>query len=398
MQDRADILVVGAGIFGLTAAMELRLRGYAVKVLDPGPLPHPLAASTDISKVVRLEYGADEEYTTLAEAARDGWLDWNAEFETALYHEVGLTMLTRSPMSPGGFEYESFQRLSQRGYRLERLNPAEIARRFPAWNHEVYVDGYFSPYGGYVESGRVIETLVRVASAKGVQIVTGHHVAEIVDVGGKVTGVITRTGDRFESGHVVVAVGTWTQTLIPELNGVLQSVGQPVFHLRPALPNSFTPPQFTVFSADVSSTGWYGFPLHPKEVVIKIARHGIGRQLHPEADERAVTTQDEAWLREFLLESLPSLADAPVVKTRLCLYSDTLDDHFWIARHPALHGLTVAAGGSGHAFKFGPVLGSIVADAVQAKPNPILGKFAWRTLPPDTIGEEATRHRPVNSA
>src|SRR5229473_643866 len=51
------VLVAGAGIFALTAALELRRRGHEVRLVDPGPVPHPLAASTDISKVVRLEYG-----------------------------------------------------------------------------------------------------------------------------------------------------------------------------------------------------------------------------------------------------------------------------------------------------------------------------------------------------
>ena len=76
--DRSAI-VVGGGIFELTSALELRQRGYAVRLLDPGPIPHPLAASTDISKVVRVEYGADETYTRLAEQARDSWLAWNRD-------------------------------------------------------------------------------------------------------------------------------------------------------------------------------------------------------------------------------------------------------------------------------------------------------------------------------
>ena len=67
------VLIAGAGVFGVTAAIELRKRGHPVMLVDPGPLPHPLAASTDISKVVRLEYGADEPYTALAERAVEGW-------------------------------------------------------------------------------------------------------------------------------------------------------------------------------------------------------------------------------------------------------------------------------------------------------------------------------------
>jgi glycine/D-amino acid oxidase-like deaminating enzyme len=395
MAGKAELLVIGAGVFGLTAAVELKKRGYGVHVLDPGPLPHPLAASTDISKVVRLEYGADEEYLSLAEKARSGWLEWNAAFGEELYHEVGLTMLTRTPMAPGGLEYESYQRLTKRGYGLQRLNQAEIARRFPVWESSAYVDGYFNPYGGSAESGRVIESLVRLARERSVQISTGTKAGQFVEQGGQVSGVLSESGERFEGDHVLVAAGSWTQTLVPELKAVMHSVGQPIFHLRPANPELFSPPEFTVFSADVSSTGWYGFPLHPREGVIKIAGHGAGKQMHPESGERVVSEEDEMRLREFLATSLPALAEAPIVKTRLCLYCDTLDEHFWIARHPARRGLTVAAGGSGHAFKFAPVLGSIIADAVEAKPNPILAKFAWRTLPRDTIGQEATRYRAV---
>ena len=95
------ILVAGAGIFGVTAAIELRKRGHAVGLIDPGPLPHPLAASTDISKVVRLEYGPDQVYTALAEKAIEGWERWNQDLGARLYHPTGLLFLRRSPLAPG---------------------------------------------------------------------------------------------------------------------------------------------------------------------------------------------------------------------------------------------------------------------------------------------------------
>ncbi|HEX9659580.1 MAG TPA: FAD-dependent oxidoreductase, partial [Rhodothermales bacterium] len=105
------ILIVGGGIFGITAAIELNRRGYDVRVVDPGPIPHPLAASTDISKVVRMEYGKDRQYMEMVEHAIPGWRQWNVTFGAPLYHETGVTMLTREEMRPGGFEYESFQAL-----------------------------------------------------------------------------------------------------------------------------------------------------------------------------------------------------------------------------------------------------------------------------------------------
>ena len=71
--DSKKIIIVGAGIFGVTAALELAKRGHQVKLFDPGPLPHPDAASTDISKAIRLGYGADEFYMELMEIALEGW-------------------------------------------------------------------------------------------------------------------------------------------------------------------------------------------------------------------------------------------------------------------------------------------------------------------------------------
>jgi glycine/D-amino acid oxidase-like deaminating enzyme len=63
------VAIVGGGIAGITAALELRRRGFTVDVFDPGPLPHPNAASTDITKMIRMDYGADEFYTELMEGA-----------------------------------------------------------------------------------------------------------------------------------------------------------------------------------------------------------------------------------------------------------------------------------------------------------------------------------------
>ena len=76
---RERVVVAGAGVFGAAAALELAGRGYAVDLIDPGPLPHPLAASTDISKVIRMDYGPDEDYLTAMETALDRWRRWNAD-------------------------------------------------------------------------------------------------------------------------------------------------------------------------------------------------------------------------------------------------------------------------------------------------------------------------------
>lgn len=392
MSAKYDALVVGAGIFGVTTARELRRRGYAVGVLDPGPIPHPLAASTDISKAVRMEYGADEEYMSMVEQALPGWRQWNEEFGQPLFHEVGVTMIARSPMQPGGFEHDSYHNLLKHGHTPDRLDADEIARRFPAWQPGEYVDGFYHAQGGYAESGRVVAALVELARREGVVFHSQQTAQDILSNGQKVTGVRTREGETFAADQVLIAAGAWTPVLVPEIAPFMRATGHPVFHLRPPNPALFTPPQFSVFTADITRSGWYGFPLHPREGVVKLANHGIGQRLHPEHDARVVTDEDVRSLRTMLAYTFPALVEAPITYTRRCLYCDTLDEHLWIDRHPERPGLTVAAGGSGHGFKFAPILGQLIANAIEGQANPWLPKFRWRDLRPDTTGEEAARY------
>ena len=389
-----DVLVVGAGIFGVTAALELRARGYGVALMDPGPLPHPLAASTDVSKVVRMEYGPDETYTALMEEAREGWLVWNeawtAEGFGPLYHETGVLMMRREPMTPGSFEGESFRMLERRGHTPERIDGERLRRRFPAWSTGRYVDGFFHEKGGYAESGRVVAALLARARREGVRLLEGRRMAGLVEEGGRVTGVLDDAGVAHRAGAVVAAAGAWTGKLLG-LTPAIRATGHPVFHLRPANPALFEAERFPTFTADVARTGYYGFPLN-RDGVVKVANHGIGVPLDPDAP-RAVTEAHRAELRAFLAETFPALLDAEVVYTRLCLYADTQDEDFWIARDPGRRGLTVAGGGSGHGFKFAPVLGALIADAVEGAPNAGLEKFRWRPeLRLDRGREAARRH------
>src|SRR5438270_13807027 len=156
----ATVIVVGAGINGVTSAIELKKRGHRVILVDPGPLPHPLAASTDISKAVRAAYGADEIYTELAERSIDLWKKWNANFGTELYHETGVLFVCERQMQPGNFEYESCRVLEKRGHRFEWFDELTFHQRFPAFAEDRFQDGFFDPAAGYAESGRVVATLI----------------------------------------------------------------------------------------------------------------------------------------------------------------------------------------------------------------------------------------------
>ncbi|HEX7838087.1 MAG TPA: FAD-dependent oxidoreductase [Kofleriaceae bacterium] len=377
------VLVIGGGIFGVTSALELRARGCDVTLVDPGPLPHPLAESTDISKVVRSDYGADEDYTALGERALDGWRRWNATWPVPRFHETGVTFLRRGPMQPGGFEHDSFTLLARRGHHVERLDAAAIAARFPAYRPGAYTDGYFHREGGWAESGAVVAQLLAEAATAGVTVAPDTPIHRLLD-----HGALSGSGP-IPADAVVVCAGAWTPVLVPELAAELRPVGQPIFHLRPADRAAFADTCFPVFGADMSRTGYYGFPVQP-DGIVKIANHGTGIDTPPNAS-RHTTADQESALRSFLRDSFPALAGAPIVARRLCVYGDTRDGHFWIDRHPERPDLTVAAGGSGHAFKFAPVLGAIIADTVLGIPHPLAHKFRWRPGLATTAPGDAAR-------
>jgi len=387
------VIVVGAGINGVTAAIELNKRGHDVVLVDPGPLARSLAASTDISKAVRAAYGADEEYTELAERSIKRWRDWNKEFGVELYHEVGVMFVRQQQMKPGDFEFESFKILEQRGHKIERMNSARVWKRFPVWNPELFRDGVLELEAGYAESGRVVAKLIERAKSLGVELREGVRFSELDNGDDRVKGIVLDDGKRIPGDRVVMTAGAWTPLLLPFTRKFFRASGQPVFHLKPPQPELFAPERFPVFGADISTTGYYGFPVS-REGLVKIANHGPGREMSPESSKRAVTPQEEQNLRRFLSSTFPALAVAPVAYSRVCMYCDTNDGHFWIAPDPERPGLTVAAGDSGHGFKFAPVLGEIIADAVEEKPNPLLQKFRWR--PEVRAGEqkEAARFSP----
>jgi glycine/D-amino acid oxidase-like deaminating enzyme len=364
------VLVIGGGIFGVTSALALRGRGCDVTLVDPGPLPHPLAESTDISKLVRSDYGADEDYTALAERAVDGWRRWNAAWPVPRFHDTGVAFLTCGAMQPGSFEHDSFTLLARRGHRVERLDAAAIAARFPAYRPGAYTDGYFHREAGWAEAGAVVAHLIAEAVAAGVIVAGDTTIHRIVE-----HAALTGSG-RIAADAIVVCAGAWTPLLVPELAGELRAVGQPVFHLRPADRAAFGQLRFPVFGADIARTGYYGFPIQ-HDGIVKIANHGAGISLRPDAPRQVAPDQESA-LRDFLRGALPALADAAIASRRLCVYCDTRDADFWIARHPRRPGLTVATGGSGHAFKFAPVIGPIIADAVLGIDHPLAHRFRWR--------------------
>jgi glycine/D-amino acid oxidase-like deaminating enzyme len=321
-----------------------------------------------------MDYGADRFYHELAETALEGWDRWNRTWPHPPYHEDGFLLLSRGPMRPGGFEFESWRLLRERGYAPRRVGEEVLRRDHPAWDPSESVDGYFNERAGWAESGAVVSGLLARCAEAGVRLVSEGVLP--LDPGQSRVGSLTTRGGGEGFDVVVVAAGAWTPTLVPWTREILWTVAQPVLHLGVDDPTPFQPPAFPPWAADIAGSGWYGFPAL-SDGRLKIGHHGPGRRVDP--DDRGEVGEDHVRrCRRFLAGAMPALADAPVVGRRVCLYCDSFDGDFLIAPDPDHPGLVVAAGGSGHAFKFAPLLGSLVADAVEGEDNPWAQRFRWR--------------------
>ena len=377
MPKRDSVIIIGAGIFGLTTSIELRKRGYQVTVLERGTIPNPKASSYDRCKVIRPDYGTDEFYVEMMEAAFSGWESWNAQWSIPAYHQVGLLLLSKHEMKTGGFEYSSFHFLSNRGYSLLRLQDRQIQERFKWSVNKNYVDGYFNPRSGYADCVTVNRQLYELSKSLGVNFQENTLVAHLLTNKSRVLGVMTQKG-TIDADYVVIAAGAWSVKLLPQYKLPIQVVGQPVFYFEPSNKSLFESPSFCVWAADISHSGWYGFPAL-SDGTVKVANHGDGVLLDPDGN-REVSVEQVRSCREFLVEIFPSLASAKLSKKHLCLYTDTLDGDFIIDYVPSMEGIILATGGSGHAFKFAPILGSCVADVLERRENSFNTRFKWRDV------------------
>lgn len=361
--------MIGRGVFGLAASLALAQRGHEVVTVG---LRDPGASSEDTSRIIRDDYADDTFHRNWAAEAMEGWLRWNETAESQLFHPVGLANLSLSAMRADSFVGSSFGQ----GTDLERLDALSISDRLPFLTPGRFVDGYLNPAAGWADASETVRFLESECERGGVGIVP-ERVARVGD------GWIGLADDGLlRADRIVVAAGAWTATLVPESGGILTPAGQPVLYLRPADPTPFS--GVPVWALDLETTGFYGFPA-TADGIVKVGHHGPGVTRRLEVRSVPERIIDE--FRAFLRTAVPVLAGSRIDKTRVCFYSDAPGGTFVVDSVPGRNRVVVAAGGSGHGFKFAPVIGEVVAAVVLGEDHVRRGPLAWRD--PGTTGDAA---------
>ena len=163
--------------------------------------------------------------------------------------------------------------------------------------------------------------------------------------------------------RLVLTAGPWTAALVPALQTLARPERQVMLWVQPRVPSLFRLGAFPVFNLDTPEGHFYGFPIFGQPG-FKIGKYHHRRQsADPDHMDRECHAEDEAVMREGIRRYFPD-ADGPTMAMKTCLFTNSPDEHFIIDRHPALPQVTLAAGFSGHGFKFASVVGEILADLV----------------------------------
>jgi sarcosine oxidase len=116
-----------------------------------------------------------------------------------------------------------------------------------------------------------------------------------------------------------------------------------------------------VFNMQAPEGRFYGFPVYGVPG-FKIGKyHHLGQRVDADGVDRVAHAEDEAVLREGVRRYFPD-ADGATLAMKVCMFTNTEDEHFILDRHPAHPSVAIAAGFSGHGFKFCSVVGEIMAD------------------------------------
>ncbi|GAM39637.1 hypothetical protein TCE0_034r11347 [Talaromyces pinophilus] len=399
-----SILIVGGGVFGVSTALSLSERHPNKKIIliEASPtIPNPHGSSVDTSRIIRADYSNP----AYAKLAADGIKKWrNTEWgQEGRYTENGLALLyTEGNSDSENYTKKSYENvkklLEEEGESSESIaekvvylpNKAALEKVVPR-----YVAG-MNISGGYLNRGSGwgdAEAGVRFAKKKldeMARVDVKHGEVERLlfeEATSKVTGVIFKdtvngTTSTITADLVILATGASTGRLL-DLRGIVDATGQVLAYIKISDEEQAQLAHMpTILSF---STGIFIIP--PRNNLLKIARHAYG-YLNPSdvpipgtstasssqtmrislpVHDLPIPVEGERACRQALREMLPSFAERPFARTRICWYSDTPTGDFLITYHPSHPNLFLATGGSGHGYKFFPVLGDQIVDALEGR-------------------------------
>jgi len=359
-----NVIVIGLGAMGSAAAQHLAERGCIVRGFDQFAPPHSHGSSHGLTRIFRQAYFEDHRYVPLLLRAFELWQKLERDARERLLHLPGA--LVMGPLS-GRLVERSASSARKFGLPHEILNAAELKRRYPVFEIRPDTHGSLEHHGGYRRLERGIERQLRQPGRSGAQLHTNEPIVgwNAAQDGSRVA-VRTARG-TYSADRLVITAGPWAPQVLASLGLPMRTTRQVLFWFSPKEKiEYFREDRLPVYliEAEENNLLLYGFPVTgPDAEGVKVALHGSEEVCTPETICREILPSDERSIRDRLSNTLPGLAGS-LLHAETCLYTMTPDENFLLGAHPQHPAVTIAAGFSGHGFKFAPVIGEIIADIV----------------------------------
>jgi sarcosine oxidase len=344
---------------GSATLFHLARRGLRVLGLERYDLLHEYGSSHGLTRIIRLAYWEHPGYVALLRHSYQLWRELERLSGERLLHITGS--IDGGPENGPVFS-GALRSSQQHGLPYEVMDGTELSRRFPGYRLPREIQCLYQPEGGFLLPERCNLAHINAALAAGAQVRYREPVIEWGVTGGHCW--VRSLRGRHEAGRLVIAAGPWASKLVPELAELAVPERQVLAWLQTSRPERFTPEVFPVFYIELEEGRYYGFPsfLVPG---FKFGRyHHRQERVDPDRMNREPDSEDERLLRMFAERYFPDAA-GPTLMLKTCLFTNSPDEHFILDLHPNHPEVALAAGFSGHGYKFCSVVGEIMADLAQ---------------------------------
>ncbi len=363
MANTFDVIVLGLGGMGSAAAYHLSARKKRVLGIEQFTPAHERGSSHGGSRIIRQAYYEDPAYVPLVLRAYELWEQLERDSSSEFLQITGGLAI-----GPVGSTIVAGTLVSATEHNLpyEVLESSQLRQRYPALNPRPGDTAVYEARAGFLRPEAAVRAHLQQASRCGAEL---HFEEKAVkweaDSSGSGVRVITSAG-AYEADRLIIAPGAWAPDILADLK-IPFDIRRHVMCWFDASDRAdlFLPQRFPVYIWDVDGTDvFYGFPATDGiESGVKAAMHTGGRHCTAETIDRLVQPSDVEELRAHLARFIPAL-NGPLLKAATCMYALTPDEHFVLSLHPLHSQIAVAAGFSGHGFKFTSVIGEVLAELV----------------------------------
>ena len=354
-----DAIVAGLGGMGSAAAYHLAGRGKRVLGLERHTPAHDRGSSHGESRIIRQAYFEGQAYVPLLLRACELWERLEEETGEQLM-TLGGGLMIGPP--DGALVSGSVASADEHGLPYELLEAPELKRRYPIFEPGPEVVALYEERAGFIRPEAGVKAHLHGAAALGAEL---RFEERITSWEASPSGVRVETErGSYEAERLVVSAGAWAGELLGELGLPLEVTRQILFWFRPeGGVEPYAPERVPIWIYEPEDGNmFYSFPAVDGESSVKAAFfRADGKPADPETIDRKVHDEEVDFIRGYLARHVPSM-NGELVDAKTCMYTNTPDEHFVICTHPEHPQVAVAAGFSGHGYKFCSVVGEILAD------------------------------------